>query len=174
MRRNVDANDRLERLLDEAQKIIYALSQNIGAKLRQMGLRAKGVHLSVRDNELHTVGWQTLLKIPTQDELDIANEAFAIFLSNYRWEKNVRSITVTAINLESNEEPIQLSLFDTPANEKREILTRTIDEIHELYGKHSLVPALILDEKKDATRSLRRACYARVDVCLNNKKRASF
>ncbi|MBO5716405.1 MAG: DNA polymerase IV [Clostridia bacterium] len=134
--------------LDEAQKIIYALSQDIGAKLRQMGLRAKGVHLSVRDNELHTVGWQTLLKTPTQDELDIANEAFAILLSNYRWEKNVRSLTVTAINLEKVEEPIQLSLFDTPANEKREILTRTIDEIHELYGKHSLVPALILDEKK--------------------------
>ena len=134
--------------LDEAQKVIYALSQDIGAKLRQMGLRAKGVHLSVRDNELHTVGWQTLLKTPTQDELDIANEAFAILLSNYRWEKNVRSLTVTAINLEKAEEPIQLSLFDTPANEKREILTRTIDEIHELYGKHSLVPALILDEKK--------------------------
>ncbi len=134
--------------LDEAQKVIYALSQNIGAKLRQMGLRAKGVHLSVRDNELHTVGWQTLLKTPTQDELDIANEAFAILLSNYRWEKNVRSITVTAINLEKAEEPIQLSLFDTPTNKKRKLLTRTIDEIHELYGKHSLVPALILDEKK--------------------------
>ncbi len=134
--------------LEEAQKVIYALSQDIGAKLRQMGLRAKGVHLSVRDNELHTVGWQTLLKTPTQDELDIANEAFSILLSNYRWEKNIRSLTVTAINLEKAEEPIQLSLFDTPANEKREILTRTIDEIHELYGKHSLVPALILDEKK--------------------------
>lgn len=134
--------------LDEAQKVIYALSQDIGAKLRQMGLRAKGVHLSVRDNELHTVGWQTLLKVPTQDELDIAKEAFAILLSNYRWEKNVRSLTVTAINLEKAEEPIQLSLFDTPTNEKRKLLTRTIDEIHELYGKHSLVPALILDEKK--------------------------
>ena len=134
--------------LEEAQKVIYALSQDIGAKLRQMGLRAKGVHLSVRDNELHTVGWQTLLKTPTQDELDIANEAFSILFSNYRWEKNVRSLTVTAINLEKAEEPIQLSLFDTPTNEKREILTRTIDEIHELYGKYSLVPALILDEKK--------------------------
>ncbi len=134
--------------LDEAQKVIYALSQDIGAKLRQMGLRAKGVHLSVRDNELHTVGWQTLLKTPTQDELDIANEAFAILLSNYRWEKNVRSLTVTAINLEKAEDPIQLSLFDTPTNEKRKLLTRAIDEIHELYGKYSLVPALILDEKK--------------------------
>ena len=134
--------------LDEAQKVIYALSQDIGAKLRQMGLRAKGVHLSVRDNELHTVGWQILLKTPTQDELDIANEAFSILLSNYHWEKNVRSLTVTAINLEKAEEPIQLSFLDAPTNEKRKLLTRTIDEIHELYGKHSLVPAIILDEQK--------------------------
>ena len=133
---------------EEAQKVIYALSQDIGAKLRQMGLRAKGVHLSVRDNELHTVGWQTLLKTPTQDELDIASEAFAIFLSNYRWEKNVRSLTVTAINLEKVEEPTQLSFLDAPTNEKRKLLTRAIDEIHELYGKHSIVPAIILDEQK--------------------------
>lgn len=134
--------------LDEAQKVIYALSQDIGAKLRQMGLRAKGVHLSVRNNELHTVGWQTLLKTPTQDELDIANEAFSILLSNYHWEKNVRSLTVTAINLEKAEEPTQLSFLDDPRNTKREILVRAIDEIHELYGKHSLVPAIILDEQK--------------------------
>ena len=133
---------------EEAQRVIFALSQDIGAKLRSMGLRAKGVHLSVRDNALRTVGWQILLKAPTQDELYIANEAFAILLSNYHWEKNVRSLTVTAINLEKNEEPTQPSFLDTPSNEKRERLTRTIDEIHELFGKDALVPALILDEKK--------------------------
>ena len=134
--------------IEEAQKVIFALSQDIGAKLRSMGLRAKGVHLFVRDNELHTVGWQTLLKSPTQDELDIANEACKILNANYHWQKHVRSLTVTAINLENAEEPMQLSLFDTPANEKRKLLTRTIDEIHELFGKYSLIPALILDEQK--------------------------
>lgn len=133
---------------NEAEKVIFSLSQDIGYKLRQMGLRARGVHLSVRDNELHTTGWQTLLKAPTQDELDIASSAFSMLASNYNWEKSIRSLTVTAINLENAEEPIQLSFFDTPVNGKRELLTRAIDEIHELYGKHSLVPALIIDEKK--------------------------
>lgn len=133
---------------DEAQKVIFALSQDIGAKLRQMGLRARGVHLSVRDSELRTVGWQVMLRAPTQDELTVANEAFALLLSNYRWEKSVRSLTVTAINLENDDKPIQLSFLDDTTNEKRELLTRTIDEIHELFGKDSLVPALILDEKK--------------------------
>lgn len=134
--------------IDEAQKVIFALSQDIGRKLRSMGLRAKGVHLSVRDNTLNTVGWQTVLRSPTQDELDIANEACQILCSNYHWQRAVRSITVTAINLENADEPFQLSLLDTPISAKREMLTRVVDEIHELFGKDSLVPALILDENK--------------------------
>ena len=133
---------------DEAEKVIYALSQDIGAKLRRMGLRAKGVHLSVRDNDLHTVGWQISLAISTQDELKIASEACKILNSNYNWQKHVRSLTVTAINLESAEQEIQISFMDSPVNEKREALTRTIDEIHEIFGKSALVPALILDESK--------------------------
>ena len=136
------------RSIDEAEKVIFALAQDIGYKLRSMGLRARGVHLCVRDNELHTVGWQTMLRASTQDELDIANEACKILRENYHWQKHVRSLTVTAINLENAEKPIQLSFFDSPTNEKRELLTRTIDEIHEIFGKESLVPALILDEKK--------------------------
>lgn len=138
--------------LDEAQKVIYALSQDIGAKLRQMGLRAKGVHLSVRDNELHTVGWQTLLKTPTQDELDIANEAFNILKRNYSWQKPLRSITVTAINLENADEPTQLSfLCDYSAEERKSQLHRAIDEIHQLFGKAALVPAIILGDNKMPT-----------------------
>ena len=133
---------------EEAQKVIYALSQDIGARLRAMNLRARGVHLSTRDNTLNVVGWQTLLSASTQDESTIATEAFKILERNYSWQKPLRSLTVTAINLESDEAPTQLSLLDSPTNEKRELLTRAIDEIHTIFGKDSLVPAIILDEQK--------------------------
>ena len=106
--------------LEEAQKVIYALSQDIGTKLRQMGLCAKGVHLFVRDNTLNVVGWQALLSSPTQDEQTIASEAFKILGRNYLWQKPLRSLTVTAINLESADEPVQLSLLcDYRAQERR-------------------------------------------------------
>lgn len=133
---------------EEAQKVIYALAQDIGAKLRAMRLRARGVHLSTRDNTLSVVGWQSLLSSSTQDELAIASEAFKILARNYSWQRPLRSLTVTAINLESDEVPTQLSLLDSPTNEKRELLTRAIDEIHTVFGKDSLVPAVILDERK--------------------------
>lgn len=133
---------------EEAQKVIYALAQDIGAKLRAMRLRARGVHLSTRDNTLSVVGWQSLMSSSTQDELAIASEAFKILARNYSWQRPLRSLTVTAINLESDEVPTQLSLLDSPTNEKRELLTRAIDEIHTVFGKDSLVPAIILDERK--------------------------
>ena len=134
---------------EEAQKVIYALSQDIGTKLRQMGLRAKGVHLFVRDNTLNVVGWQALLSSPTHDEQTIASEAFKILGRNYLWQKPLRSLTVTAINLESADEPVQFSLFcDYRAQERRGQLHRAIDEIHELFGKNSLFPAIILGENK--------------------------
>ncbi len=133
----------------EAQRVIYALSQDIGARLRQMGLRARGVHLFVRDNALNVLGWQAPLASPTQDEQTIADEAFKILTRSYKWQKPLRSITVTAINLEGADEPAQLSfLCDCSEREKRGQLHRAIDEIHELFGKDSLFPAIILGESK--------------------------
>ena len=135
--------------LQEAERVIYALTQDIGTKLREMNLRARGVHLSTRDNALNVAGWQSTLSSSTQDELTIANEAFQILLRNYTWQKPLRSLTVTAINLESDEAPTQLSfLSDYSTDERRIQLHHTIDEIHKIFGKSSLVPAIILDEQK--------------------------
>ena len=134
---------------EEAQKVIYALSQDIGAKLRTMNLRARGVHLSTRDNTLNVVGWQTLLTTSTQDESTIATEAFKILERNYSWQKPLRSLTVTAINLEESNQEIQLSfLCDYAAEDRRNKLHQAIDEVHKMFGKSSLVPAIILNEDK--------------------------
>ena len=84
-----------------------------------------------------------------EDEQTIADEAFKIFTRSYKWQKPLRSITVTAINLEGADEPAQLSfLCDCSEREKRGQLHRAIDEIHELFGKDSLFPAIILGESK--------------------------
>ena len=135
--------------LEEAERVIYALTQDIGAKLRTMNLRARGVHLNVRDNELNSVGWQTTLNVSTQDELMIASEAFSILKRNYSWQKPLRSITVSAINLEDDTQEFQLSfLCDYTAEERKNKLHQAIDEVHNMFGKSSLVPAIILGDNK--------------------------
>lgn len=58
--------------MDEARKVIFALSLDIGYKLRYMNLRATGVQLYVRDSELSFCSWQKRLEMATQDEGTIA------------------------------------------------------------------------------------------------------
>ena len=56
---------------------------------------------------------------------------------------------MSAINLESTEIPTQTMLFyDYEGHARKSRLNHTIDEIRNRYGKESIIPALILDEKK--------------------------
>jgi DNA polymerase-4 len=134
---------------DEARKVIVALSQDIGYKLRLMNLRACAVQLYVRDSSLIGYGWQSRLVFPTQDEATIAREAYNILQSRYIWRNTIRALTVSAIQLESAENPAQLNMFyDSEGHARRERLNRTVDNIRDNFGKHAIVPAIILDEAK--------------------------
>ena len=134
---------------EEAKKVIVALSQDIGYKLRLMHLCAKAIHLYVRDNDLNWQGWQTQVAFPTQDEKTVSYEAYKLLKSNYSWKNPIRSLTVSAIQLESINIPTQLGLFyDNAAHERRKILNQTLDRIRDSYGKEAIIPAIILDESK--------------------------
>ena len=135
--------------MDEARKVIFALSLDIGYKLRYMNLRATGVQLYVRDSELSFCSWQKKLEMATQDEGTIALAAYSLLEEKYSWRNPIRSITVTAIQLDSSQNPTQLSmLLDYERLVRREKLNESIDTIRDRYGKYAVIPALVLDEKK--------------------------
>ena len=135
--------------MDEARKVIFALSLDIGYKLRYMNLRATGVQLYVRDSELSFCSWQKRLDMATQDEGTIALAAYTLLEEKYSWRNPIRSITVTAIQLDSSQNPTQLSmLLDYERLVRREKLNESIDTIRDRYGKYAVIPALVLDEKK--------------------------
>lgn len=135
--------------MDEARKVIFALSLDIGYKLRYMNLRATGVQLYVRDSELSFCSWQKRLEMATQDEGTIALAAYSLLEEKYSWRNPIRSITVTAIQLDSSQNPTQLSmLLDYERLVRREKLNESIDTIRDRYGKYAVIPALVLDEKK--------------------------
>ena len=135
--------------MDEARKVIFALSLDIGYKLRYMNLRATGVQLYVRNSELSFCSWQKRLEMATQDEGTIALAAYSLLEEKYSWHNPIRSITVTAIQLDSSQNPTQLSmLLDYERLVRREKLNESIDTIRDRYGKYAVIPALVLDEKK--------------------------
>lgn len=135
--------------MDEARKVIFALSLDIGYKLRYMNLRATGVQLYVRNSELSFCSWQKRLDMATQDEGTIALAAYSLLEEKYSWRNPIRSITVTATQLDSSQNPTQLSmLLDYERLVRREKLNESIDTIRDRYGKYAVIPALVLDEKK--------------------------
>ena len=133
----------------EAKMVIYALSQDIGYKLRAMRLKTRGVQLWVRDCELGGYGWQQALDIATDDEAVIAESAFDLLQKKYVWHKNVRAITVSANKLTNGIAPMQLDIFNNYEKiDRRTRVNHSIDNIRDKFGKDTIIPALILDEKK--------------------------
>jgi len=87
----------------------------------------------------------------TQNSLEIAQAAFALFKARYNWIKPVRALTVRGINLVSDNLPVQLDLFDNTARrDKTRKLDTAVDEIRRRFGYGSIYAASLMGDKKMA------------------------
>ena len=127
--------------------MMYELSQDIGRRLSKYGLTVQGVQITIRDKELDFEQFQVPLRFPTQSPLEIAQAAYTLFLFRYRWHKSVRALTVRGIKTESENQPVQLDVFnDYQAREKRRSLDRAVDEIRRRFGYNAVCPASLMGD----------------------------
>lgn len=134
---------------DEVWKVMLELTQDIGTNLKTCSQKASGVSIMVRDNTLYTKQWQCKLSMPTNSAFTIASKAYELFLRSYKWENQIRSITVTAINLVDLNESVQLDIFtDYNSLERQEKLETCIESLRSRFGKNAVIPAAILKNGK--------------------------
>lgn len=134
---------------EEVWKVMLELSQDVGHRLRLHKLKATGVQISIRSNDLGYRQYQAPLSLSTQSPMMIAKKAHAIFLANYRWSTPVRAVTVRAINLIPQGTPEQIDLFtDMRRVEKAEKLDDCIEEIRRRFGKRAVFQACLLGDLK--------------------------
>lgn len=134
---------------DEVWKVILELSQDIGHKLKLYGLMANGASITIKDNQLNCSQFQTQINISTQSTMKIATTSNELFKRNYKWENDVRAITVRAINLQQKEIPHQLSLVeDSVSTKKNDKLELTVDDIRRRYGKKAVFSAVLMGDIK--------------------------
>lgn len=134
---------------EEVWKVMLELSQDIGHRLRLHKLKATGVQISVRSNDLGYRQFQGQLSLSTQSPMLMAKKALALFHENYRWSTPVRAVTVRAINLIPQESPEQIDLFtDMRRMEKVEKLDDCIEEIRRRFGKRAVFQACLLGDLK--------------------------
>ena len=136
----------------EVWNIILALTQDIGHKLQAYNKNAAGVAIYIRDNQLHINQWQCRLPVRTHSAAVIAKEAYRLFERSYEWNYPIRSVTVRAINLCSQDLPEQLGFFsDAAAVERKEKLETVIEDIRRRFGKYSIQPACLCQDIKMPT-----------------------
>lgn len=139
----------------EVWRIMLALTQDIGKKLRLYNKNAGGVAIYiryVRDKQIFGKQWQCQLPMRTHSAAIIAKEAYSLFERNYKWAYPVRSVTVRAISLCSQEEPEQIGFFMNPQEiDRRERLETVVEEIRDRFGKYAIQPATLCQNIKMPT-----------------------
>lgn len=134
---------------EEVWKVILALSQDIGHRLRVHNLSAKTVQVAVRSNDLFGSQFQCKMPIKTQFPSEIASTAFKAFQEHYKWSTKVRAVTVRAIELVPKSEPDQLTLFDDTARlDRKERLEDAIEELRGRFGKKAITYGSLLGNLK--------------------------
>lgn len=145
-----------EDLTDKQQvwELILWLAQDVAYGLREEGMYASGVSVSVRNNKMETRDFQTKLEQPTRSATLLARQAQALFEKRYDWKQYIRLVTVTAIGLTAEGTPRQSSFFASDDKTERiEQLDDTVQALRERYGKGTVQPAPLIETDKGETKS---------------------
>lgn len=104
------------------------------------------------DKQLAGKQWQCQLPLRTHSAAIIAKEAFLLFERSYSWEYPIRSVTVRAISLCSQDLPEQLQFFSDAATvERKEKLESVVEELRSRFGKYVIQPACLCQNIKIPT-----------------------
>jgi DNA polymerase-4 len=126
------------------QKTIKGLSDKVGHRLRAKGLCGKVVRIKLRWSDFSTHTRQVSLPQPTNQNGVIYDAAVKLLRGIWEGNRPVRLIGVGVANLDENVH--QISLFDTPTEKERRLLT-ALDELRDKYGKNSVISGDTLDSK---------------------------
>jgi len=89
------------------------------------------------------------LEMATRSPKEIAEQCFALFKANYRWQNKVRALCVRAISLVPEKCPQQLTIFDDPVRrEKQDKMDAAIEDIRRRYGKRAVYNACLMGDIK--------------------------
>lgn len=130
---------------EEVWITILELSQDIGHRLKKLGMNCMGISICIRNEDLMHKEWQQKLNFATQSPFVIAKLAYALFLQKYVWNKNIRSVTVRAINLISDSAPMQLDLFvDQDSMTRQTKIDNCIESLRARFGNEIIKNAVLL------------------------------
>ena len=132
--------------IDEIQKIIVALCEQVSFRLRKYNLIANTVNVQLRTKDFVDYSHQKQLKYATSSTKQILETAKEVLLEMYKNEP-IRLVGVRVDNLENKDE-IQLSFFSQEEVEKKQDkLDTVLDNLKNKYGYNFITRAGELEIK---------------------------
>lgn len=127
--------------MDDVKVNVLPLAEDVAFRLREEGLKCSGVQVTIRDPEFKTITRQKQLVQPSYLIIEIFEAAIKILNEQWDLEKPIRMLTITGINLVSENDGEQLSIFDIGENSRRDKIDKleeTVSEIRHRYGNDSI------------------------------------
>lgn len=133
---------------EELHHVLLSLSEQVSKRLRASKQLAKVLCIEVKYSDFSNVSHQIQLSSPANTTEQIYQSA-RILLEEL-WNKNpVRLLGIRTSKLTHEDEPIQLTLFDTNSNEKQLKAEKAIDSIKNRFGNHAVVRGSFLNKQND-------------------------
>ena len=144
---------------EEARHTLLVLSESVARRLRASGQVAEMISVEIKYNTFKKVSHQTTLQTPTAGSDTIYHTACSLL--DELWDGTpIRLLGVRSSKLLSEEEPVQLNLFDLPAanagespsrshisGQKEVQLEKALDSIRQKYGADAIVRGSLLHPK---------------------------
>ena len=146
---------------EEAYRVLLALAESVAHRLRSAKQNAEMLSVEIKYNTFQKVSHQTTMQSPTAGSDTIYRTACALF--DELWNGTpIRLLGIRSSKLVSAQEPVQLSLFDLPAIQKKGSgsgshisaakearLEQALDSIRQKYGADAIVRGSLLHPKSD-------------------------
>lgn len=126
--------------IEEIEKIIVALCEQVSFRLRKYNLVANTVNVQLRTKDFNNYSHQKQLKTSTSSTKEILETSKKILVEMYKNEP-IRLVGLRVDNLEDKSE-VQLSFFSNDIkNERQDKLDSVLDNLKNKYGYNSVTRA---------------------------------
>lgn len=127
---------------EEVLRVIKELSFIVSENLISESLEANSLNLTVKTDDLEITSYSANFIFPTDNETEICENAFELFKKNFKWKKNIRSVTVRVFNLTGYKIPRQMRFsYNAERREKLNFEEKAYIGIKEKYGKNAVFSA---------------------------------
>ncbi|MDI9582967.1 MAG: DNA polymerase IV [Acidobacteriota bacterium] len=128
---------------DVMERTLLWLSDKVGARLREAGLRGRTVQLKVRFGDFTTITRRETLSNPTDANAVIYQTALGLLRAVPLESRKVRLL---GVGVSGFDQPVQAALFDAP-QETHSPLDDTLDEIRRKFGTDKIKRGRLVDDE---------------------------